>query len=206
MKSKLILALLCYLPWLSMAEAANRYISDVVYAYLHAGPSNKYRILGSIKAGEPVEQLDRDAQTKYVQIRDSEGRTGWVEGQFAQSEESFRSKLPKLEDALKKTKEQLSSVDERHEQDIVDKTNRLQLQDQALAEQQTELDQLRAQHDKLQSENQRLTSLMDDKEHRMRLDWLLNGGIVAGIGALIGFLLPLIPLRRKSRNKDRWMN
>ena len=206
MKSKLLVALLCSLSWLSTAHAADRYISDDVYAYLHAGPSNKFRILGSIQAGETVTQLARDAQTKYVHIRDSEGRTGWVEGQFVQSEESFRSKLPKLEEALKTTKAQLSSVDERHEQDIVDKTNRLQLQDQELTEQQAELSELRAQHDKLQSENQRLTSLMDDKEHQMRLDWLLNGGIVAGIGALIGFLLPLVPLRRKGRNQGRWMN
>ena len=206
MKSKLLLALLCSLSWLSTAQAADRYISDNVYAYLHAGPSNKFRILGSIQAGETVTQLARDAQTKYVHIRDSEGSTGWVEEQYVKTEESFRSKLPKLEAELKKTKEQLSSVDERHAQDTVEQTNRLQLQDQALAEQQIELDQLRAQHDKLQSENQRLTSLMDDKEHQMRLDWLLNGGIVAGIGALVGFLLPMIPLRRRSRNKDRWMN
>ena len=200
------MALLCSLTWLNTAHAANRYISDDVYAYLHAGPSNKFRILGSIKAGESVTELARDPQTKYVHIRDADGRTGWVEGEFVQNAESFRSKVAKLEDSLKTTKEQLSSVDERHEQDIVDKTNRLQLQDQALAEQQTELEQLRAQHDKLESENLRLTSLMDDKEHSMRLDWLINGGIVAGIGALVGFLLPLIPLRRRKRNQGRWMN
>lgn len=206
MKSKLLAALLCSLAWLGTAQAADRYISDNVYAYLHAGPSNKFRILGSINAGETVTQLARDPQTKYVHIRDSEGRTGWVEGEFVQSEESFRSKLPKLESELKKTKEQLSSVDERHEQDVLDKTNRLQLQEQELTELQSELGELRAEHDKLQQENQRLTSLMDDKEHQMRLDWLLNGGIVAGIGALFGFLLPLIPWRRKGRNQGRWMN
>lgn len=205
MKSKLLVALLCSLSWLSMANAADRYISDDVYAYLHAGPSNKFRILGSIKAGEAVTELARDAQTKYVHIRDADGRTGWVEGTFVQSEESFRSKLPKIESELKNTKAQLSSVDERHEQDVLEKTNRLQLQDQELTEVQAELTALRQQHDTLNSENQRLTSLMDNKQHQMRLDWLLYGGMVAGIGALFGFLLPLIP-RRKSRHQSRWMN
>lgn len=206
MKSKLLVALLCGLSWLSTAQAADRYISDDVYAFMHAGPSNKFRILGSIQAGETVTVLARDAQTKYVHVRDADGRTGWVEGQFVQSNESFRSKLPKLEESLKKTKQQLATVDERHAQDIIDKTNRLSLQDQELSTTQAELNALREQHDKLQSENQRLTSLMDDKEHQMRLDWLLNGGIVAGIGALVGFLLPLIPWRRKKRNQARWMN
>ena len=206
MKSKLLIALLCSLSWLSTAHAADRYISDDVYAYLHAGPSNKFRILGSIQAGETVTELARDAQTKYVHIRDAEGRTGWVEGQFLQSEESFRSKLPKVENELTTIKEQLSSVDERHAQDIIDKTARLQQQDQALAAAQIELNELRAQHDTLERENQRLSSMMDDKERQIRMDWLKNGGIVAGIGALVGFLLPLVPLRRKKRNSDRWMN
>lgn len=205
MKSKLILVLLCYLPWLSMAEAANRYISDDVYAYLHTGPSNKYRIMGSIQAGEPVEELDRDAQTKYVQIRDSEGRTGWVEGSFVQNEESFRTKLPALEEELANTKALLNSADERHEQDVADKSRRLTEQEAELQQIQGQFSELRTENAKLASENQRLTSLMDDKEHQIRLDWLINGGIVAGIGALVGFLLPLIPLRRK-RNSGRWMN
>lgn len=206
MKSKLLVALLCSLSWLSTAHAADRYISDDVYAYLHAGPSNKFRILGSIEAGETVTQLAQDPKTKYVHIRDSEGRTGWVEGKFVQSEESYRSKLPKIESELKKTKEQLSSVDDRHEQDVIDKTHRLQQQDQELTTTQTELNELRLQHDKLEHENQRLNTLMDDKERQIRMDWLINGGIVAGIGALVGFILPLIPLRRKKRNHDRWMN
>ncbi|OIN03772.1 TIGR04211 family SH3 domain-containing protein [Oceanisphaera psychrotolerans] len=205
MKSKLLVALLCYLPWLGMATAAPRYISDNVYAYLHAGPSNKYRIIGSINAGEPVVQLDQDKTTEYVQVRDGEGRTGWVDGQFIQREESFRSRLPSLEEELTNTKQLLGSVDERHEQDMLDKTTRLQQQEQELSQVHEQLNELRRQHAKLERENQRLSSLMDDKEHKMRLDWLLNGGLVAGAGVLFGILLPMIPLRRR-RNQGRWMN
>ncbi|MGB5855583.1 MAG: TIGR04211 family SH3 domain-containing protein [Oceanisphaera sp.] len=205
MKAKLLVALLCYLPWISIAEAANRYIADDVHTYLHAGSSNKYRIIGSINAGEPVVQLDRDAQTEYVQIRDADGRVGWVDGQFMQSNESFRSKLPALETQLEETKLLLSTADERHEQDILDKSTRLQQQEQELTNVSDQLSELRLQHTQLKTENLRLTSLMDDKEHQMRLDWLLNGGIVAGIGLLFGIFLPMIPLRRKNKN-GRWMN
>lgn len=205
MKAKLLVALLCYLPLLGMAEAANRYVSDNVYAYLHAGPSNKFRIIGTINAGESVVQLDRDAQTKYVQIRDADGRTGWIDGQFMQSNESFRSRLPALEAELEHTKQQLGTADERHQQDILDKSTRLAQQEQELTQVSEQLNALRQQHAQLESENQRLASLMDDKEHRMRLDWLLNGGLVAGAGILFGILLPMVPLRRK-RNNGRWMN
>lgn len=205
MKAKLLVALLCYLPLLGMAEAANRYVSDNVYAYLHAGPSNKFRIIGTINAGESVVQLDRDAQTKYVQIRDADGRTGWIDGQFMQNNESFRSRLPALEAELEHTKQQLGTADERHQQDILDKSTRLAQQEQELTQVSEQLNALRQQHAQLESENQRLASLMDDKEHRMRLDWLLNGGLVAGAGILFGILLPMVPLRRK-RNNGRWMN
>lgn len=205
MKAKLLVALLCYLPWLGMAEAANRYISDDVYAYLHAGSSNKFRIIGTLKAGEPVVELNRDPQTKYVQIRDGEGRTGWVDGQFVQGNESFRSKLPALEAELEHTKQLLGSADERHQQDIRDKSTRLEQQEQELTQVNEQLNKLRQQHAQLESENQHLTSLMDDKEHQMRLDWLVNGGFVAGAGILFGIFLPMIPLRRK-RNNGRWMN
>lgn len=204
MKSKLILVLLCCVPWLSMAETAH-YVSDDVYAYLHSGPSNKYRIIGTISAGQPVEELEKNTQTKYVKIRDSEGRTGWIEGKLVQSEESFRSQLPALEQALAETKSLLKSADQRHEQDVADKSRRLEEQAAQLKQAQGELNALRTEHAQLTHENQQLTSLMDDKEHQIRLDWLINGGIVAGIGALVGFLLPLIPLRRK-RNSGRWMN
>ncbi|WP_298719588.1 TIGR04211 family SH3 domain-containing protein [uncultured Oceanisphaera sp.] len=205
MKSRLLVVLLCYLPWLGAAEAANRYISDNVYTYLHSGPSNQFRIIGTVNAGEPVEQLDHDAKTEYVQIRDAEGRTGWVNGDFMQTEESFRSRLPLLEEELTNTKQMLASVDERHELDMQDKTTRLLQQEQELNLMHDQFNELRQQHAKLESENQRLSSLMDDKEHKMRLDWLLNGGMVAGAGILFGILLPMIPLRRK-RNQSRWMN
>lgn len=205
MKSKLLVVLLCYLSWLGTTQAAERYISDNVHTFMHAGPSNKFRIIGSITAGEAVTQLDRDAQSKYVQIRDVDGRVGWVEGQFVQSKESFRYQLHTLEENLQDLKLELSSVDERHEQNMLETTTTLQNKEQELDSVQTELAQLRTEYAELTAENQRLSSLMDDKEHQMRLDWLLNGGIVAGIGILLGFLLPLIPLRRK-RSTERWMD
>lgn len=204
-KSKCLLALLCSLSWLGNAMAETRYISDNVYAYLHAGPNNQYRIIGSINAGEAVEYLNRNAESKYVQIRDGEGRTGWVDGQFVQTEESFRSRLPALEQELGDARQQLATVDQRHRQDVADKVTRLAEQEQELSELRSQLDELSQRSEALQEENRRLSSLMDDREHNMRMDWLLRGGLVAGIGALFGFLLPLIPLRRK-RRQGRWMN
>ena len=203
--AKLLLPLLCSLLWVSQAGAATRYISDDVYAFLHAGPSNQYRIIGSINSGEAVEFLGRNNDTEYVQIKDIDGRTGWIDGRFLQTEESFRSRLPALEKALSDARDQLDTLDERHAQDVADKVNLIERQQQELATLKARLNELNSSHQRLSSENERLTSLMDNKEHQMRLDWLVHGGLVAGVGALLGFVLPMIPLRRR-RRQDRWMN
>ncbi|NHH99751.1 MULTISPECIES: TIGR04211 family SH3 domain-containing protein [Oceanimonas] len=205
MNAKLLLPLLCGLLWVSQASAATRYISDDVYAFIHAGPSNQYRIIGTVNAGEPVDYLKRDADTDYVQIRDADDRTGWVDGRFLQTEESFRSRLPTLENELSDARDKLANTDERHAQDVADKVNLIERQRQELTTLKARLSELSASHEQLSSENQRLSSLMDDKEHRMRLDWLVHGGLVAGVGALVGFVLPMVPLRRRKR-QDRWMN
>ncbi|WP_107851857.1 TIGR04211 family SH3 domain-containing protein [Oceanimonas marisflavi] len=205
MNAKLLLPLLCSLLWVSQAGAATRYISDDVYAFLHAGPSNQYRIIGSINSGEAVEFLGRNNDTEYVQIKDIDGRTGWIDGRFLQTEESFRSRLPALEKALSDARDQLDTLDERHAQDVADKVNLIERQQQELATLKVRLNELNSSHQRLSSENERLTSLMDNKEHQMRLDWLVHGGLVAGVGALLGFVLPMIPLRRR-RRQDRWMN
>lgn len=204
MKSRLLLALLCCLPWLK-AVADTRYVSDNVYAYLHTGPSNKYRIMGSINAGEAVTFLARDADTGYMKIRDQDGRTGWIDGDFIQREESLRSRTPRLEQELGELKEKLAGLDEGHRQDLADKLNLIERQQTELDTLREQLGALREDSDRLSVENQRLTSLMDDREHSMRMDWLLRGGMVAGAGALFGLLLPMLPLRRR-RRQDRWMN
>ncbi|WP_116475151.1 TIGR04211 family SH3 domain-containing protein [Zobellella maritima] len=204
MKLKLLLALLCSLPWLN-AVAETRYVSDNVYAYMHTGPSNKYRIMGSINAGEVVTFLTQNSDTNYVQIRDQDGRTGWIKADFIQTEESYKSRTPRLEQELTVLKQQLAGLDESHRQDVADKLNLIEQQQAELGTLRAQLDEVRRDNDQLAADNRRLASKVDDREHSMRMDWLLRGGLVAGAGALFGLLLPLLPLRRR-RGRDRWMN
>ena len=45
---------------------------------------------------------------------------------------------------------------------------------------------------------------LDDKQRTIILQWFMYGGGVAGVGLVLGLLLPhLIPRRKK---KDRWMS
>lgn len=45
---------------------------------------------------------------------------------------------------------------------------------------------------------------LDDKQRTIIMQWFMYGGGVAGVGLLLGLLLPhMIPRRKKN---DRWMN
>ncbi|SPW27517.1 SH3 domain-containing protein [Edwardsiella tarda] len=50
-----------------------RFISDALSTYVHSGPGNQYRIVGTINAGDPVTLLGVNQQTQFAQIRDARG-------------------------------------------------------------------------------------------------------------------------------------
>ena len=104
---KLVCLFFASLLVVSSALASSRYISDNLFTYMHSGPSNQFRIIGSIDAGDKVTLLEENQDTGYTQIQDSEGRKGWVESRFVTTRESISIRLPKLEKELESVKEKL---------------------------------------------------------------------------------------------------
>ena len=62
------------ISWGAHAEE-KRYISDELDTYVHSGPGNQYRIVGTLKGGDEVTLISVDDSTSYGQIRDSKGKT-----------------------------------------------------------------------------------------------------------------------------------
>ncbi len=94
---KLIITVLFTLLAAPAALAANRYISDDLFTFMHSGPNNTYRIIGSINAGSKVQLLQANKDTGYTQVRDDRGRTGWVQSKFVTNQESMAIRLPRIE-------------------------------------------------------------------------------------------------------------
>ncbi|MGO2569559.1 MAG: TIGR04211 family SH3 domain-containing protein, partial [Serratia proteamaculans] len=65
------------ITWGAHAED-KRYISDELNTYVHSGPGNQYRIVGTLNAGEEVTLLSVNDSTNYGQIRDAKGRNTWI--------------------------------------------------------------------------------------------------------------------------------
>lgn len=55
-----------------------RYVSDELNTWVRSGPGDNYRLVGTVNAGEQVTLLQSNEETKYGQVRDSNGRTSWI--------------------------------------------------------------------------------------------------------------------------------
>ena len=186
------------------SSGVNRYVSDDIFTYLHGGPGKQYRILGSVKAGTKVQFIELDASGKYAQIIDSKGRTAWIASESLQSAPSFRNQVVELQAQKQQLQPQLDNIESeqarelklKHEQ-VTQLSAQSQQQQQRLDEQSEELQSLRQENSKLQ---QSLGTKEQDEQYR----WWREGGYIAGVGLLLGLLLPYLP--RPRRRKDRWMN
>lgn len=187
------------------SSGVNRYVSDDIFTYLHGGPGKQYRILGSAKAGDKVQFLALDASGKYAQIIDGKGRTSWILGKELQTAPSYRTQVSTLQEQLRQLQLKMDNIDSDQARELKEKRERLTLleqqvgqQEQQLAEQGKELQALRQQKQKLQQD-------LGTKEQDQQYRWWREGGYIAGVGLLLGLLLPYLP-RPRRRSKDRWMN
>ncbi len=185
------------------ALAANRYISDELFTYMHSGPNNTYRIIGSIDAGSQVQVISANKQTEYTQIRDSRGRTGWVQSKFVTNEESMAIRLPRIEKELAEVKEQLANARQTSDTEKAGLVESLETRNQQIAELENKYSEISDQLTSVETENRELRAKLDTQKDDMLLKYFTYGGGVAGAGLLFGLILPhLIP--RKKRSPNGW--
>lgn len=88
-----------------------RYISDDLITYIHSGPGNQYRIVGTLNAGEEVTLRSVNESTKYGEIVDSKGKTAWIPLDQLSNVPSLRTRVPDLEQQVKTLTDKLNNID-----------------------------------------------------------------------------------------------
>ncbi|WP_165870517.1 TIGR04211 family SH3 domain-containing protein [Alteromonas sediminis] len=174
-------------------NTATHFISEEVFIFMHAGPGRNYRILGSVAAGMPVTRTDSDETGDFVEVIDSQGRTGWIESEYLVTTPSFRETLPQLQEQLTEALASVAPLQQR----ISSLEQEVRAKDATTKQLQSELD----------SANERITALQSaqsDAEDALQMKWLLNGGGLAVGCIILGILLTYLPKRRK--RSDNWMN
>ena len=186
------------------ALADTRYVSDNIFTYIHNGPGTQYRILGSVKAGEPLEVKTVNNEAGFTQVVDGRGREGWIKNSELQSQISLRERLPQVEKELEEAKARLLNLNGDNERRFAEKDGKIAEQTQEIASLKAKLNSQGSEIGDLKEQNEALTQSYDNQEHDMQMDWFIRGGAMVGGGILLGILLPMLPRRRKS--SERWMN
>nr|WP_216598662.1 TIGR04211 family SH3 domain-containing protein [Vibrio cholerae] len=183
--------------------AQDRYIADKLFTYMHSGPSNQYRILGSIDAGEKVKLIEVNKESGYSHITDERGRTGWVESRFITREVSNTLRLPALEKELEEVKKLLANARQNADSEKAGLAESLELRNQQIADLERNYADISKQLTDSQSEIRELRAKLDTQKEDLLLKYFTYGGGVAGIGLLLGLVLPHIIPRRK-RHPAGW--
>lgn len=180
-----------------------RYISDELSTWVRSGPGDQYRLVGKVNAGDQVTVLQTNPDSKYAQIRDSEGRTTWIPLSQLSDTPSLRTQVPQLQQQVKQLTDRLANIDNSWNQRTADMQKKVAGSDSAIdalkQENQTLKNSLIVAQKKVAAANVQL----DDKQRAIIMQWFMYGGGVMGLGLLLGLLLPRMIPRRKSN--DRWM-
>lgn len=197
------LAILSFsLTWCAHAED-KRYISDELSTYVHSGPGNQFRVVGTLNAGEEVALLSVNDSTNYGQIRDAKGRTVWIPLSQLSETPSLRTQVPQLEQQVKDLTDKLANIDNSWNQRTTDMQQKVATSDSTINSLRQENQNLKNQLIVAQKKVDAVNLQLDDKQRTIILQWFMYGGGVAGMGLLIGLLLPRLVPRRKN---SRWMN
>jgi len=200
---KLVCFVLASMLAVPAAFAQDRYISDKLFTYMHSGPSNQFRIIGSVDAGDKVKLLSTNKDSGYTEVQDSKGRRGWVESRFVTNQESMALRLPKLEKELKEVKEKLANARSNADQEKAGLVDSLETRNRQINELEQGYSEMSQQLSASQEEVRKLRAKLDTQKDDLLLKYFMYGGGVAGIGLLLGLILPHIVPRRK-RSPSGW--
>jgi SH3 domain protein len=196
---KLIVTVLLTVFAVPSLFAQDRYIADELFTYMHSGPNNTFRIIGSVDAGSKVQLLQSNSETGYSEVVDERGRKGWVQTKFITRQESMAIRLPRLEKELKDVKAQLANARQSADTEKAGLVDSLENRNQQISELEMKYGEISEQLTAVQTENRQLRAKLDTQKDDLLLKYFMYGGGVAGGGLLFGLILPhLIPRRKKS--------
>ena len=185
-------------------EAAGnaRWVSDSLTTYVRSGPTDGYRIVGTLSSGQKVELLG--TQGDYSQVRGENGNTVWIPSRDLQEVPGQAERLPQLEQKVAELSAELEGIDGTWK-------TRVQGMQETLDSRKKLIDELQAARTALDSElSQARAELRDvqaqlgEENQQVLMRYMVYGGGIAGAGLLAGLILPTMLRVRRKRN-DQWV-
>jgi SH3 domain protein len=181
--------------------AAQRYVSDQLFTYMHSGPSSQFRIIGSVNAGAII-SLIQNSNSGYSKVTDSKGRSGWIETKFITKTMPASLRLPQVEKELLNVQNQLNSIGAKNKASLDSQQQSLSKQIKTnnllITQRQELLNKIKS----LQLDNSKLQTRISNQSEEVERQWFIKGAGVIIAGIFIGLVVPHLP-RRKKKN-DHW--
>ncbi|WP_386078803.1 TIGR04211 family SH3 domain-containing protein [Vreelandella sp. F11] len=183
------------------AQSANQaWVTDELSTYVRSGPTDGYRIIGTLNAGEQVEVLETSGD--YTRVRNNDGNAVWVLSSELQQTPSAVEQLPALEAQVEELTAELEGINDTWEQRTSSMTETLEVRERRIAELEASNQELDAQAEQSRRQVRALQARLETQEEDLLMRYFMYGGGVAGAGLLVGLIVPHLPRRRKKR--DRW--
>jgi SH3 domain protein len=179
-------------------DEAQHWVSDQLPTYVRSGPTDGYRIVGTLDSGEPVTLLER--QNDYSRVRSQDGDTVWIPSRYLQNTPSARSRLPELQTRVDELTSELDGINQEWEQRVADMKTTLDERGQRIEELEARNDELNSAYGEAQETVRGLEARLDTQEQDLLMRYFMYGAGVAGAGLLVGLIVPHLPRRRKRRS------
>ena len=185
----------------AFAQSDNQaWVSDELSTFVRSGPTDGYRIVGTLNAGEQVEVLETSGD--YTRVRSNSGDTVWVLSNELQQTPSARQQLPELQAQVEELTQELDGINDTWEQRVSSMTATLDVREQRIADLEARNLELDNEAEQSRQQVRALQARLDTQEEDLLMRYFMYGGGVAGAGLLVGLIVPHLPRRRKKR--DRW--
>ncbi|MBU3056531.1 TIGR04211 family SH3 domain-containing protein [Pseudomonas indica] len=184
-------------------EAASnvRWVSDSLNTYVRSGPTDGYRIVGTLTSGQKVELLS--TQGDYSQVRNENGNAVWIPSRDLQEVPGQAERLPQLEQKVAELTAELAGIDDTWKTRVKGMQETLDSRKKLIDELQTARSTLNLELSRARSELRELQAQVGDENQQVLMRYMVYGGSIAGAGLFAGLILPTLLRVRRKRN-DQW--
>lgn len=184
------------------SDSGERWVSDNLSTYVRSGPTDGYRIVGTLSSGTKVELVR--TQGDYSQVRGESGDTVWIPTNDLQTVPGKAERLESLEQRAANLSAELEGINDSWK-------TRVQGMQETLDSRKALIDELEAARSSLDSqlsqanaELRETKAQLGEEQQQVLMRYMVYGGSIAGAGLVAGLILPTMLRVRRKRN-DQWI-
>ena len=170
---------------LHAAQQQVLFITDDIGVTVRSGPTSRFRVVGKLQAGTPIQVIAVDEENGTSQIKAQDDTTGWIKSEYISDQKTVKVLY---QEALQENSTLRQNIN-RLEQQVTDQNNIVTLNDQL----QQQVSELQNEADNLRQQN----SILKDRFHS---DIFYAGALVLLAGMLLSWLFASMSFKRRQRS------